>query len=383
MRILHLTTSVDVTTGGVASVVLGLAFEQARRGDDVRIVTADLAEGASFVADRLKQAGIVHVHPDEPLGFLGSRRRVRGLIERAMDGERPDVGHVHGMWQAMPHHGAAYCAKRGIPYAYAPHGMLDPYSLRANSALKKRLFLAMRGRSDLNRASAMHYTAPIERDLVVPMGLRPPAHIIDNGIDWGEFETLPEAGAFRRAHQIGDRPLVTFLSRLHPKKGLDILLPAFAKGAPEEAFLALVGPGDEEYVASLKAEAERLGIAGRTVFTGMLKGADRLPPLADADLFCLPSYQENFGIAVIEALAVSTPVLISDQVNIWKDVTEQGVGHATRTDIDEVAAKLGEMLADRRALPAMGERGREWVKGRYAWPSVAAATEVMYRSMSG
>ncbi|GAB4516146.1 MAG: glycosyltransferase [Phycisphaerales bacterium] len=383
MKILHLCTSVDPSTGGPANVLARLTPAQVARGHEVRIVTMDTPDRVSDVRPALEGAGVRLMHPQRPATGPLAPLGVKRLLGEAMEGWTPDVGHIHGLWQALPHVGSSVLRKRGVPYVFRPCGMLDPTVLAMGGALKKRVFLAVRGKGDLNGASGLHFTTTTERDLVAPMGLRPEAFVIPNGIDWSEYEALPERGAYRASSGIGDAPLVVFFSRVHEKKGLDILLPAFAQGAPADARLVLVGPGEAGYVASLEREAARLGIGERVVFTGMIRGADRFAPVVDADLFCLPSYQENFGVAVVEALACGTPVLISDQVNIFQDVVDAGVGRAEPCDIEQTAGALSAMLADRHALREMGARAREWARETYAWTKIVERVDAMYARVTG
>lgn len=383
MRVLHLITSVDPSTGGPANVIARMTPEQAARGHDVRVVSMDTPERAEGVRERFESAGVRLFHSAGPVGRLAGPSAAMEIVLGAIRGWQPDVGHIHGMWQAMPHVGAKTLRTRGVPYVFRPCGMLDPTVVRMSGALKKRAFLLVRGKKDLNGAHGLHFTTTTERDLVAPMKITAEPFVVPNGIEWGEFETLPARGGFRAARGLGERPLVTFFSRLHEKKGLDLLLPAFAQGAPADAALALVGPGEKAYVDGLRAEAERLGIADRVLFTGMLEGADRFAPLVDADLFCLPSYQENFGVAVVEALACGAPALISDQVNIYQDVVDAGVGRATRCDVSEVAQAMGAMLTDRPALRDMGARGREWARDTFPWTRIVDRIDDMYARVAG
>ena len=251
-----------------------------------------------------------------------------------------NVVHIHALWEEIQHQGAVAACAGDIPYVITPHGMLDPWSL-SQSRMKKQLYLAWRLRRDLNRAAAIHFTSTVERDLSSPLKLKPPAIVEPNGVDLSEFENLPQRGSFRaRYPQIGDRPIVLFLSRIHPKKGLDLLIPAFAAAAISQAVLVIAGPDSDGYAEQVRSEAARSGIGDRVIFTGMLRGRERLEPMVDADLFVLPSYQENFGIAVAEALAAGCPVIISDQVNIHAEVLAAGVGAVIPTRVQPLADAL-------------------------------------------
>jgi glycosyltransferase involved in cell wall biosynthesis len=351
----------------------------ARRGHEVAIVTADDPARVEGIGNELRTAGVEFVAGGPPTGPVSRGPAVSGEIDRRLTAGI-DIVHIHGVWQQTPHYGAAAARKAGVAYIFRPCGMLDPWCLN-QGRVKKRLFLAVVGRRHLNGAAALHFTTTTEQRLVEPLRLTPPGFVIPNGIDWSEFETPPPRGRFRERYGIGDRPLVVILSRLHPKKGLDLLSPAFASGAPREARLALVGPGEDGYVDSLRTEAKRLGVDERVIFTGMVEGAARLEALTDADLFCLPSYQENFGVAVIEALGVGTPVLISDQVNVCDEVRRAEVGVVVPCDGAALAREMSALLSNPSRRAEMGRRARPWIERTFRWDRVAEQIEEMYETV--
>jgi glycosyltransferase involved in cell wall biosynthesis len=279
--------------------------------------------------------------------------------------------HVEALWEEIQHQGAKIAHRLRVPYVISPHGMLDPWSL-SQSRLKKQIYMALRLRRDLNRASALHFTTSIERDLTTPLKLKPPAIVEPNGVDLREFDALPARGAFRARHpQIGERPMVLFLSRVHPKKGLDLLVPAFAAAAPPSAVLVIAGPDSDGYAEQVRASAERAGIGERIIFTGMLRGRDRLEPMVDADLFVLPSYQENFGIVVAEALACGCPVIISDQVNIHPEISAAGVGAVVPTKVEPLADAIKRWMSDDSLRRAAAAKAPAFVRERYDWNQIA------------
>jgi glycosyltransferase involved in cell wall biosynthesis len=181
----------------------------------------------------------------------------------------------------------------------------------------------------------------------------------------------------------GDGPIVLFLSRVHPKKGLDLLVPAFAQAAPADAVLVIVGPDADGYSDQVRAMANRHSVGDRLLFTGMLRGRDRIEAFVDADLFALPSYQENFGIAVVEALASGCPVLISDQVNIHREITAGGVGVVVPTDTASVAQALAGWLGDPARRAAAAARAPAFVRARYDWQRIASRWATHYAGLAG
>jgi glycosyltransferase involved in cell wall biosynthesis len=285
------------------------------------------------------------------------------------------------LWEEIQHVAARAAQQKGVPYVIAPQGMLDPWSLR-QSRWVKRLYMLLRLRRNLNRAAAIQFTADLERELTAPLGLRAPAIIEPNGIDLAEYHDLPPRGAARQRHGVPPGLMLLFLSRLHPKKGLDLLIPAFARAELEDATLVIAGPADSAaYEAELRRLVREHGIEQRVIFTGMLHGSDRLALMADADLFVLPSYQENFGIVVAEALACGCPVLVSDQVNIHRDIAAAAVGAVFPLDVDAIARELRRWGGDEALRRAAAGRAAAFARARYDWTVIARRWTDHYAAM--
>lgn len=379
MKVLHVLSNLDPRSGGPAEALRGLAAAQVRQGLTVTVLATYSAGGGSTVAEGLRERGVrvQLVGPCyPPLGWrCGLGHAVRDAVGAA------EVVHIHAVWEQVQHTAAVEARRAAKPYIIRPCGMLDPWSL-AQGHTKKRLYLAWRLRRDLARSAALHFTTSIERDLTKPLGLSTPALVEPNGINPAEFADLPPRGMFRVSHAIpADAPLVLYLGRLHPKKGLDILIPAFAKLTPQ-THLAVAGPDPDGYGASFAAALPRLGIAGRVHFVGMVRGAEKLAAYRDADLFVLPSRQENFGNTVVESLAVGTPVVVSDQVNLWPVVRSEQVGSVVPLEVEALAVELAAWLADPQRRVAAGERGRELVRREFDWSAIARRWAGHYRNLS-
>ena len=194
---------------------------------------------------------------------------------------------------------------------------------------------------------------------------------------------MPARGAFRATLKLGDAPLVLFLGRLHPKKGLDLLIPAFEtiRRRVAGAQLAIVGPENDRFGQQVRAWVAERGLAEAVHFVGHLDGADVIQAYVDADVFVLPSYTENFGMTVVEAMACALPVVISDQVNIYAEVAQSGAGLVTRCDSDEVAEAVIALLVDPDRKGVMGWAGREAARTRYSWPNIVDALSREYASV--
>lgn len=274
---------------------------------------------------------------------------------------------------------------QGIPYVIMPHGALDPY-LYARSTTSiglKRLYERWFDLPNLNGASAIHYTAEDERRLAGFLNLRSPSFVMPNGLDWAPFEHLPTRGDFRAAHSLGDAPLLLFLGRLHHKKGLDILISAFDRvhQLRPEARLAIVGPANDDYGEQVRAWVRERGLEAVVIFVDFLTGADVIQAYVDADVFVLPSYTENFGMTVVEAMACELPVVISRNVNIHREIAEEGAGLVTDCDADDVASAILELLNDSERQKRMGVSGRQAAYRRYTWPSIVEKLSQEYRRL--
>lgn len=380
MRVLHVISGISPVAGGTATALVALARAQKRAGLDVGVFSTFL-DAPDDTRKALEADGIavteigpakrpLHRHPD-----------IVPRLRETMPAY--DVVHVHALWEEVQHQAARVAQATGKPYVITPHGMLDPWSLR-QSKWKKRAYLTLRLRKNLNRAGAIHYTSEIERDLAAPLALEPRKIVEPNGVDLAEFDDLPSRGAFRAKHPelAAARQIVLFLSRVHPKKGLDLLVPAFAQAAPAaDAALVIVGPDSDGYADTVRAAAKQHGVADRVFFTGMLRGRDRVEAFVDADLFVLPSYQENFGIAVVEALASGCPVLISDQVNIHREITAGHVGAVVPTQTEAVARELRRWLSDDPLRRDAGARGPAFVRDRYDWNVIAGHWAAHYAAV--
>jgi glycosyltransferase involved in cell wall biosynthesis len=254
--------------------------------------------------------------------------------------------------------------------------MLDTWTL-AQSALKKRVALALAVKGLLDRAAFLHVGNVHEREVIKPLKIAAPSEIIPNGAFLEEFASLPARGTFRSAHpELGGDPYVLFLSRLHYKKGLDYLADAFALVAGQRGDVRLVVAGsDDGYQVEFERRIAAHGVSGRTHVVGPLYGDAKLAAFNEAACFCLPSRQEGFSIAITESLACGTPAVVSEDCH-YPEVEEVGAGVVTKLEGGAVASGLLRVLAGDRG--AMGEAGRRLVRERFNWPAVAGISLAAY-----
>ena len=387
LKILHVIESLDVTRGGPVSVLRGLARAQALAGHRVAVYTTrdhtDTPNNDGFP----QTIGVtVSCFPVSNRAMLFSPALYRRLRTGVIDF---DIIHIHGLYR-FPVTYAAWCARKAeVPYIMRPHGALDPFLYRQSRYGKwalplKRMYERLFDMPNLNCASAIHYTAKEEMERTAFLKLRAPAVVIPNGIDWGAYTPLPKSGAFRR--RIGleaQTPLVLFLGRINFKKGLDLLVPSFARVLEKfpDVRLAIVGPDNEGYGLKVRQWCREQGVADKVIFVDYLGPEEVKQAYVDADVFVLPSYTENFGMTVVEAMACGCPVVISDQVNIWREVQEEEAGLVVGLDPPKIANAICRVLSDKEAAGEMGRRGRVAAQRRYSWPRIVDQMTQVYREV--
>jgi glycosyltransferase involved in cell wall biosynthesis len=372
LRVLHAISGINPENGGPPNALAGLAAAQVRAGLDVSIVSTWTADPCPQVVADLQAKGIKVTHIGPARNPMSRHADLPRVLDELVS--RADVVHVHAMWEQIQHVACRAARRRGVPYVYTPHGMLDPWNM-SNGWLKKRMYFALRMRKNLNRAAVVHFTTGMERDAVGRLELTAPGIVEPLGIDAGEFRELPPANAFKSKHPaLADKRLITFLGRLDKGKGLEVLIPAFASVAPRypDAHLVIVGPDSHSgYRATVEELIRAHHLMDRVLLAGMLKGREKLGALVDSYVLCQPSFHENFGVVVVEALACGTPVIVSDQVYLYPEVSKAGVGAVTATTIDSVAGELSRWLDDsgRRATAAAG--ARSFALGAFDWNEIA------------
>jgi len=379
--VVHVISRLDPRHGGPAVALMGLATSQRRAGAEVAAAIGVRREDEPNMRMELAAEGVDVRCTGVCSPPLFSAPDMRQVVESAV--QQADVIHIHGIWLQI-HYEAARAARRfGKPYIFRTCGMLDPWCLQ-QSKLKKQLYMMLRLNRYLNGAAAIHFTSETERVLVEPLGLKAPSIVEPNGVDLREFDNLPVPGAFRSAFPaVGDRPIVLFLSRVHKKKGLDLLIPAFARARRGNAMLVIAGHDDRNYLVEAQKMVKELGLEEDVIFTGLLKGRARIEAMVDAEFFALPSYQENFGIAVVEALAAGTPVLISDQVNIHGEVSAAEVGVVVPLDQAKIAQAIEDLLASPSSVAAMRTRSRPFVQEHFDWDRIALRWMRHYDALTG
>jgi len=294
-----------------------------------------------------------------------------------------DVVHLHALYLFHDWAASRYSRRFGKPYILMPHGALDPFIYRRHRWRKFVIECAFQNETS-RRAAGLHYTTVEEWKLARARVSNCRGCILSIGVDLDEVAQLPPPQALRaRYPMIGDRKVVLFLGRLSYKKGIDIVIRSFAEIAKQrdDVFLVLAGP-DDGVRGAAEALIAQCALAGRSLFTGMALGEEKRIVLGGSDIFILPSHSENFGITVAEAAACGIPVVISDQVNIWREFHEAQAGLTAPPAVAGFARHLKLLLENPKLAAELGRRGAELVRKRFSWDVLGSRYEEMYSTVA-
>jgi glycosyltransferase involved in cell wall biosynthesis len=351
--------------GGPIVAVHGLCKALASRGHEVHVFTTNVDGPATLdvpTATPVEVDGVsVRYFPSRFPRLYWSPQMKRALSAGigGYDISGYDIVHSHAVY-LWPGVAAARAARTaGVPYVISPRGMLVPELIAQKSRFTKTAWLRLFERAAFAGAARIHFTSRLEWDDAMRVGLPLPApFIVPNGVE------LPQRPAVTR-----EEDLLLFLGRITWKKRLDLAIDAVA-GHPT-ARLVIAGNDDESLTPQLQEQATRLGVGARVTFVGPVYGEAKQELLSRAALFVLLSTSENFGNAVLEALAMETPVVLSRGVGVAEEVVGAGAGAFG-------SESIAPLLADRALRERMGRAGRALVAERFAWNSVAAAMENAY-----
>lgn len=344
--------------GGPIVAVHGLAKALVARGHQVDVFTTNVdGEGTLDVpvATPVDLDGVrVHYFPSTMPRIYWSPAMRKALADTG----RYDVVHSHAIY-LFPGLAAGRAARKaGVPFVISPRGMLVPELIRRRNAIVKRLWLTLFERRNFGRATGIHFTSQLEWDEARRTGLPLPSpFVVPNGVDLIPRPDVPR-----------DEKTLLFLGRINWKKGLDRAITALKT---TDARLIVAGNDEEELTPRLRELAERHGVGHRVEFPGPVYGAAKDELLARATLFVLASTSENFGNAVVEAMMMETPVVLSKDVGLADDVARANAGAIGLEAIPE-------LLRDPARRAAMGRNGRALVESRFTWPRVALQMEEAY-----
>lgn len=380
--------------GGPVISVSALAEGVARRGHEVVVLTTNSNFDHELNVEpncphNVDGVEVWYFEKEEPLqrlfprvaylaksiGTLYSPKLARKLSTIVPDA---DIVHTHLPFN-YPTYAAAQAAFRfNKPLFYHQRGVLDPTRLKFR-ALKKKIYLSLVERPILRRANTVVALTDAERESYRSIVADVPCKVIPNGVDLPPGTTERGELTVAGARIDSSATLILFLGRIHPIKGADCLLEAFIRihSSLPDAVLVMAGPDEFGLQEGFRQQVVREGLEGRVLFPGMVTGKAKENLLSRADLFCLPSEAEGFSMAVLEALAAGTAVMISPGCN-FPDVATVGAGRITDAEPLAWSREMLAMLSNPSELRAMGERGRELVRTKYTWDVIVDKTIAMY-----
>jgi glycosyltransferase involved in cell wall biosynthesis len=382
LRVLHVIPAIAPRFGGPSHVIVSMVEALNRRGDvRAEIATTDAGGGnGEFEAHKLAADLPVHWFRQtwsERWKFSADLRR--WLRSHASD---YDLVNIHAVWSFATMAAARAAARRDVPYLVRPAGMLSEYTWN-HHRWHKQLYWQLIEHRTIQEAAAFHVTSEEEAAEVRRLRADARVFVISNGVDSRAFSAPHDKSALRRRCGLAaaDKPIVLFLSRLHPKKGIvDCLLPAMAN-LRVPCFLAIAGADDPHapgHSREVVAAVDKFALRDRVALLGEVAGDARWPLFDGADLFVLPSHSENFGVVVAEAMARGCPVVVSDAVQSNTHVTAAGAGEVVPGDVAALAGAIDRMLGNVSVRKACGEAGRAYAQRNFCWTQIAAQIHQMY-----
>ena len=378
MKILQIVPSVSLVYGGPSQMVLGLSKALADEGIDVTLVTTN-ANGDQGqppldvpLKTPIKQDGyeIIYFQCYPFRRYKFSLGLLHWLINHISE---YDLAHIHALFSPISTAAATVARWKQLPYILRPLGTLDPADLRKKQQLKK-FYGHLLEKPNLAAAAGIHFTSQKECDISHRFGTKTNDLVVPLGVEIAR--QLPPLGITRQNLGIStDQPLLLFMSRIEPKKGLDLLLPALeallSQGLNFHFVLAGTNPQDRKYVDYIQKKIKDSPLNNITTITGFVEGEMKVGLLQDSDLFVLSSYYENFGIAVVEAMAFATPVVISDQVYIWQEIDRAKAGWICNCSGEDLIAKLKLAINNKAEMKQRGLNAAKLVSQKYSWQAIA------------
>lgn len=363
MKLLTFVTSIDLSGGGPSRSVPILAKGLAEEGVDVTLLT-----------QRTEQMNL-HDLEDTDVKLKAYEKFSAKEIEEWMREEKFDIIQLQSVWDLPYHKVAEMARKQGIPYLLTPRGMLEPWSLEQKK-WKKKLALWLYQMNDLKKAACIFTTADMEAEHVHQLGVNAPCSVIPNGIETSGYPC--------RTDETHIEKRVLFLSRIHEKKGIEILIEAFSKLREEslelrEWSVMIVGNGEAEYIESLKQRVKSKGMEGCIQILPPVFGEAKKELYQNSALFCLPSYSENFGMVIAEAMSCGVPAITTTNCP-WEILNETHTGWCIDLSVENLEKTLREAMGmDSSELFEKGQRSSKLVFENFNYRNVAKRTVELYR----
>lgn len=362
MKVVHFLSSIDKSSGGVTAYMELLSRELKDKVDLV------IATGTSISPIQIQGVKVEF--------FDLSVKQIKSISQsfnKFLFEEKPDIVHVNGIWEPYCWLFQKEAQNNGIKVILSPHGMLEPYILTRNP-WKKKIAMFLYQNKAIKKAEYIHATAISEWNNIKKLGYKNKNIIIPNGVDTSEILTKNSFNKIKRSF--------LFLSRIHPKKGIELLLEAVSYIKSEDFDVIIAGTGDENYTKNLIELAKSKKLEDRVKFIGPVYGKEKWELYKKVDYFILPTYSENFGIVIAEALATGLPV-ITTQGTPWKELKENNCGWWIDLSIENLKETISTALClSTDELMKMGQNGKDLVRDKYEISSVTSSMYEFYKRIS-
>lgn len=385
MKLLHVIPSLAKVKGGPTQILLEVVSALRDKGCDTEIVTtndngAEVLDVPLFQRVEYERVPVWFL----PRTFLPMKEFIFSTaltdwLQKQL--HHYDLVHTHYLFSYAPTCAAFLARRQKIPYIVTPYGMLTPWALQ-HQRLKKQAYSIIE-RHNLNQAVAIHCATELEAQDVRNYQVKTPSFVVPYGVHLPAYQFQAKQ-RLRQLYNIPlETPIVLFLSRLHPKKRPDLLLQALSKLASlnTDFHLILAGSGDSDYLTYLTHLISSLGLAKQTTVPGFVTGVDKNLLIQGSDLFVLPSFSENFGIAVAEAMAARLPVIVTPGVQIAPDIAQANAGLVIQGELDALVMAIQELLASPSRRMELGENGKRLVNQRYSWNAIAGNLDTVYTAI--
>lgn len=354
MRIIHVVESL-FKFGGANVACLDFANRQADYGNDVVVFSTESPNAEVEISPNISNV-IRCKRVDLKFARLHYIEGLNKKIKNTLLDFKPDIVHVHALWDPIVHCAIRNCHKMGIPIIHSPHGMLTPWALN-NKRLKKQVAWRLYQCDDLKRITAFHVTCEEEKSDLIRLGFKQPIEVIPLGID------LPNIDITKKKRS----QTILFMSRIHPKKGLIDLVEAWDKIRKEGWRIAVCGPDDDGHLQVVKNRIKELKLEPFFNFIGSVSGEQKDQLMRECDLFVLPTYSENFGIVILEALSYGIPV-ITTVGSPWEGLRKYNAGWWTEIGSEPLCCAINEFLhMSMNSHMIMAENARLLAKREFSW----------------
>ncbi len=381
MNIVHSIRNLNFSSGGPVRAIIDLSTKLALRGHRVSIITQEDTDAPSaWRSNPQSNPCTIELGKEYATGMYAPAAQKK-LIADAI--AQADVVHAHGLWTPLARRVTRMSRQAGVPYVISLRGMLDDWCMDQRRA-KKLFYLKTGGSKMLNSAALIHSTA--EGELAQSKKWFPGTQgvVIPNLLNLDPYENMPGEQIAREKFPMFDTgdPVLLYLSRLHYKKGVEHLIRAVRmlrdQGNPHRLLIA--GDGDKAYEASLKALTKELGLEDDVAFLGLVVGDEKVSLYQAADLFVLPTSQENFGFVLYESLAAGTTLVTTKGVDTWPELQDQAQATICEQKDRSIADTIAGLTSDPESLEARGQAGRAWIFDQMHPDRIIEQFEVFYQT---